>query len=68
MQKQKFKGQDIYDDLKCSERPRKVYGRDFRHLKRLVKGCARSSTTKITSDMNASLTKNLLQHEQFAII
>ena len=53
----KFRDQGIYNDLKRSERPRKVFGRDLRHLKRLVKGDARLSAAKATSDLSASLPK-----------
>ena len=53
----KFRDQGIYNDLKRSGRPRKVIGRDLRHLKRLVKGDARISAAKITSDLSVSLSK-----------
>ena len=45
----KYKHLGIYDDSKRSGRPKKLDGRDFRHLKRLVKGDARLSATKIAS-------------------
>ena len=43
--------------MKRSGRSKKVFGRNLRHLKRLVKGDARLSATKIASDLNASLPK-----------
>ena len=55
--KKKLRNQGIYNDLKRSGRPRKVFGHDPRHLKRLVKGDARLSAAKITSDLSASLPK-----------
>ena len=53
----KFRDQGIYNDLKHSGRPRKVFGRDLRHLKRLVKGDVSISAAKMTSDLSASLPK-----------
>ena len=53
----KYKNFGRYDDLKRSGRPKKVVGRNLRHLKRLVKGDTRLSATKIASDLNASLPK-----------
>ncbi|CAM4796680.1 unnamed protein product [Rotaria magnacalcarata] len=53
----KYKCLGTYDDLKRSGRLKKLDGRGFRHLKRLVKGEARLSATKIASDLNASLQK-----------
>ena len=53
----RFRDQGTYNDLKRSGRPRKIFGRDLRHLKRLVKGDARLSVAKITSDLSASLPK-----------
>ena len=53
----KFRDQGIYNDLKRSGRPREIFGRDLRHLKRLVKGDASLSAAKITSDSSASLPK-----------
>ena len=36
---------------------KKLYAQGFRYLKRLIKGDACLSTTKIASDLNASLPK-----------
>ena len=53
--KEKYLG--THESSKRSERPKKLDERDFRHLKRLVKGNAPLSTTKIASNLNASLPK-----------
>lgn len=53
----KFKQLGIYKDLKHTGRPKKINGRDLRHLKRLVTGDARLSASRITSDLNSSLVK-----------
>ena len=53
----KFRDQGIYNDLKRSGRPRKIFGRDLRHLKRLVKGDVSISGAKITRNLSASLPK-----------
>ena len=53
----KSKRLGTYDDSKRSGRPKKLDAWGFRHLKRLVKGDARLSATKIASDLNASLPK-----------
>ena len=55
----KFRDQGIYNDLKRSGRPTKVFARDLRHLKRLVKGDARLSAAKLTSDLSASFPKSV---------
>ena len=47
----------IYEDLKCSEGPKQLDGRDFWHLKRLIKGDAGLSATKIVSNLNACISK-----------
>lgn len=53
----KFKKFGVYKDLKHTKRPKKINGRDIRHLKRLVNGDLRLSVSKITSDLNNSLTE-----------
>ena len=53
----KFEELGVHGDRKRSGRPRKLSDRDVRHLKRLVKGDARLSAAKITSDLNNSLPK-----------
>ena len=53
----KYKHPGTYDDLKRSEHPKKNDALGFRHLKRLIKGNARLSATKIASDLNANLQK-----------
>ena len=45
------------EDSKRSARPKKLDGQDFWHFKRLVKGDAHVSATKIAWDLNASLPK-----------
>ena len=53
----KYEHLGTYDESKRSGRPRKLDERSFQHLKRLVKGSARLSATKIASELNASLPK-----------
>ena len=53
----KYKQLDIYEDSKLSGRPKTVDGQGFGHLNRLVRGDARLSVTKVTSDLNGSLPK-----------
>ncbi|CAF2153798.1 unnamed protein product [Rotaria magnacalcarata] len=54
---QKYKQLGRFDDLKHTERPKKLSGREIRHLKRLVKGDSHLSASKIASDLNTSLPK-----------
>ena len=63
-----YKRPGTYDDSKRLGRPRKLNTRGFRQLKRLVKGDACLSATKIASDLNASLLKPITQYEQFVLI
>ena len=51
----KYKQLDQFDDLKHTERPKKLSDREIRHSKRLIKGDFRSSTSKIATDLNAIL-------------
>ena len=53
----KYKRLGTYDDSKRSRRPKELDVQGFRHLKRLVKGDARLSATKIASCVSASLPK-----------
>ena len=46
-----------FDDLQHTGRPKKLSGREIRHLKRLVKGDSRISASKIASDLNTSSPK-----------
>ena len=55
----KYKHLGIYEGLKRSERPKKVYAQNLRCLKRLVKGDAHLNATKTASDLNASLPKSV---------
>ena len=51
----KYKRLGKYDDSKRAGRPKRLDAHGFWHLKQLVKDDARLSTTKIASDLNASL-------------
>ena len=53
----KYKHPGIYKDFKCLERPKQLDGRDFQHLKRLIRDDECLSATKIVSDLNASFQK-----------
>ena len=53
----RFEDTGSYGDKMRFGRPHKINERDIRHLKRLVKGEARLSASKITSDLNDSLPK-----------
>ena len=53
----KYKHPSIYEDSKSSGHPKQLAGRDFQHLKRLIKGDKRLSATKIVSDLDASFQK-----------
>ena len=53
----KYKRPGTYDDSKHSGRLKKLNAWGFWHLKRLVRGDAHLSATKIASDLNASLPK-----------
>ncbi|CAF2092095.1 unnamed protein product [Rotaria magnacalcarata] len=53
----KYKQLSRFDDLKHTGRPKKLSGREIRHLKRLPKGDSRFSASKIASDLNTSLQK-----------
>ena len=53
----KYKKLRRFDDLRHTGRPKKLSGREIRHLKRLVKGDSRISWSKIASDLNTSLPK-----------
>ena len=53
----KHKETGEFVDEKCSGRPRKLGERDQCHLKWLVKGESRPSVSKITKDLNQSLSE-----------
>ena len=53
----KYKKLRRFDDLQHTGRLKKLSGREIRHLKRLVKGDSRISSSKIASDFNTSLPK-----------
>ena len=53
----KYKHLSTYEGSKRLEHPKKLDGRGFRHLKRLVKGDADLSVTKVACALNASLPK-----------
>ena len=53
----KYKKLRRFNDLQHTGRPKKLSGREIRHLKRLVKGDSRISSSKIASDFNTSLPK-----------
>ncbi|CAF3398923.1 unnamed protein product [Rotaria socialis] len=55
----KYKQLGRFDDLKHTGRPKKLSGREIRHLKRLFKGDSRLSASKIASDLNTSLPKSI---------
>ena len=53
----KYKKLRRFDSLQHTGRPKKLSGREIRHLKRLVKGDFRIRASKIASDLNTSLPK-----------
>ncbi|CAF1597481.1 unnamed protein product [Adineta ricciae] len=52
----KFKNHGHYNDMKRSGRPKKISGSDICYLKRLVRGDVRLSASKVTSELNISLS------------
>ena len=53
----KYKQLGQFDDLKHIGHPKKLSGREIRHLKRLVKGDSRLSESKIPTNLNARLSE-----------
>ena len=53
----KFEGYAKFDDMKRPGRPKSLFDRNIRELKRLVQGDNRLSAAKITAHLNTSLFK-----------
>lgn len=62
---QKYKKTGEYVDKKRSGRPKRLDERDQRYLKRLVKGENRLSVSKITRDLNQSLSEPISSRSVF---